>query len=128
QRVSKMVEISHLRLTSHLDPRRGEPVRYRDIAILLRQLTDIQKYEEAFARAGVPYFVVGGGRGYYARQEIRDLLNILTVLDTPLDDVALMASLRSPLVGVEIDTLYRIVEFARNPKSALPLYIAMQEL
>jgi ATP-dependent helicase/nuclease subunit A len=76
--------------------------------VLLRSLTDIQKYEEAFARRGVPYFVVGGGRGYYARREIRDLLNVLTVLDTPLDDVALAATLRSPLFGVDTDTLYAL--------------------
>ena len=120
RRVRRMVEEQEVRLTSHLDPRRGEPVRYRDIAVLLRQLTDIQKYEEAFAQAGVPYFVVGGGRGYYARQEIRDMVNILTVLDTPLNDVALMAALRSPMVGADIDTLYRIVEMAngRQPPDA----------
>src|SRR5581483_10054785 len=57
---------------------------------------------------GVPYYVVGGGRGYYARHEIRDLLNVLTVLDTPLDDVALAAVLRSPLVGADVDTLARL--------------------
>ena len=114
QRVRHMVETQELRLSNPFDPRRGESVRYRDVAVLLRQLTDIQKYEEAFTRAGVPYFVVGGGRGYYARQEIRDLLNILTVLDTPLNDVALMAALRSPMVGADTDTLYRIVEFANG--------------
>ena len=128
QRVRQLVEGEEILLTSHFDSRRGEPVRYRDIAVLLRQLTDIQKYEEAFARAGVPYFVVGGGRGYYARQEIRDLLNILTVLDTPLNDVALMAALRSPIVGADIDTLYRIVELANAERPTLPLYIAMQRM
>ena len=83
-----MVEEGELTITRQDDPRHGQPVAYRDIAILLRGLTDVQKYEEAFARRGVPCFVVGGGRGYYARHEIRDLLNVLTVLDTPLDDVA----------------------------------------
>lgn len=111
-RIKQLVEGGEVRLASRDDPRLGQPVRYRDIAVLLRQLTDIQKYEEAFARAGVPFFVVGGGRGYYARQEIRDLLNILTVLDTPLNDVALMSALRTPMVGADVDTLYRIVDAA----------------
>lgn len=111
-RIQQMVEGAEFRLTSHADRRRGEPVAYRDVAVLLRSLTDIQKYEEAFARRGVPYFVVGGGRGYYARSEIRDLMNVLTVVDTPLDDVALAATLRSPLVGVEVDTLYRLAQQA----------------
>lgn len=111
-RIQRLVEEKELTLTSHYDKRRTEYVSYRDVAILLRSLTDIQKYEEAFARRGVPYFVVGGGRGYYARHEIRDLLNVLTVLDTPLDDVALAAALRSPLVGADVDTLYRLAKRA----------------
>src|SRR5262249_40423170 len=113
-RIQQMVENQELRLTSRFDRRCGEPVAYRDVAILLRSLTDIQKYEEAFARRGVPYFVVGGGRGYYARTEIRDLLSVLTVLETPLDDVALAATLRSPLVGADLDTLYRLAQHAQQ--------------
>lgn len=113
-RIQRMVEEQEFTLTRKDDPRHGQPVAYRDIAILLRGLTDVQKYEEAFARRGVPCFVVGGGRGYYARHEIRDLLNVLTVLETPLDDVALAATLRSPLVGADVDTLYQLSQFARN--------------
>lgn len=139
-RIQQLVEGQELTLTSHLDPRCGQPVGYRDIAILLRGLTDIQKYEEAFARRGVPFFVVGGGRGYYARHEIRDLRNVLTVLDTPLDDVALAATLRSPLVGADVETLYRLSLHARhNPdandtkgagrkRHTSPLYPALLDL
>jgi len=36
------------------------------------------------------------------------------VMDTPLNDVALMAALRSPMVGADIDTLYLIVEFSHG--------------
>jgi ATP-dependent helicase/nuclease subunit A len=117
-RLQQLVETEELRLTAATDPRCGEPVAYRDIAILLRGLTDIQKYEEAFARRGVPCFVVGGGRGYYARHEIRDLRNALIVLETPLDDIALSATLRSPLVGVDTDTLYRLAIQAGQPSDA----------
>jgi ATP-dependent helicase/nuclease subunit A len=117
-RVQRMVEERELTITRQDDPRHGQPVAYRDIAILLRGLTDVQKYEEAFARRGVPCFVVGGGRGYYARHEIRDLLNVLTVLDTPLDDVALAAALRSPLVGADTDTLYHLAQQAKQTAQA----------
>jgi ATP-dependent helicase/nuclease subunit A len=134
-RIQQMVEYQELRLTSRFDRRCGEPVAYRDVAILLRSLTDIQKYEEAFARRGVPYFVVGGGRGYYARTEIRDLLNVLTVLETPLDDLALAATLRSPLVGADVDTLYRLALHAKKtadnnsaPTQSAPLYPSLQAL
>ncbi|HLK55545.1 MAG TPA: UvrD-helicase domain-containing protein [Chthonomonadaceae bacterium] len=119
-RIQHMVEGGEMRLTGQRESRYGQPVRYGDIAILLRSLTDIQKYEEAFARRGVPYYIVGGGRGYYARPEIRDLLNLLTVLETPLDDVALAATLRSPMVGIDIETLYRLKQQARQSRNARP--------
>lgn len=107
-RIKQMVMGQELTITSRRDKNCGKPIRYRDIAILMKQFTDVQKYEEAFAREGVPCFVVGGGRGYFARHEIRDLLNVLIVLETPLDDVALAAALRSPIVGATVETLYRL--------------------
>ncbi len=113
-RIERLVEDRELTLTAQSDPRCGERVSYRDIAVLFRALTDIQKYEEAFARRGLPCFVVGGGRGYYARSEIRDLVNVLTVLDTPLNDVALAATLRSPFVGADMDTLTRLTRLAQD--------------
>ena len=113
-RIERLVEDRELTLTAQTDARRGEPVAYRDIAVLFRALTDIQKYEEAFARRGLPCFVVGGGRGYYARPEIRDLVNVLTVLDTPMNDVALAATLRSPFVGADMDTLTRLTRLAQD--------------
>jgi len=142
-RVQQMVEGKEIVITRHGDPRRGAAVGYGDIAILLRQFTDIEAYEEAFTSLGVPCSVVGGGRGFVERPEIRDLLNALTVLDTPFDDLALLAVLRSPLVGVEIDTLSRIVAFSQqehqtdvysyemnstgnSPNRAIPLFIALQ--
>ncbi|MCW3098226.1 MAG: helicase/exodeoxyribonuclease subunit, partial [Chthonomonadaceae bacterium] len=113
-RIERLVEDQELLLTAQSDSRCGEPVAYRDIAVLFRALTDIQKYEEAFARRGLPCFVVGGGRGYYARPEIRDLVNVLTVIDTPMNDVALAATLRSPFVGAETDTLTRLTRLTHG--------------
>ncbi|MDW8208000.1 MAG: UvrD-helicase domain-containing protein [Chloroherpetonaceae bacterium] len=127
-RIRRMVEQQELFLTHRSDPRCGQPVRYRDIAVLLRALTDIQEYERAFTRQGVPYFVVGGGRGYYARQEIRDVVNLLTVIDTPLNDVALVAALRSPFAGVSVDTLIRLTRTAERGGQRQPLYLALPAL
>ena len=116
-RIERLVEDRELNLTAETDSRRGEPVAYRDIAVLFRALTDIQRYEEAFARRGLPCFVVGGGRGYYARPEIRDLVNVLTALENPMNDVALAATLRSPFVGADMDTLTRLARLAQAEAS-----------
>jgi len=45
--------------------------------------------------AGVPYRVESGSL-IYRTQEVRDLLNCLTAIDDPADEVAVVAALRSP--------------------------------
>jgi ATP-dependent helicase/nuclease subunit A len=80
------------------------PAAYGDVAILLRATSSIHLYEEALRRAGIPY-VVEGGKGFYERQEVLDVLNLLkTVLD-PWDEEALFAFLRSPIAGLSDDDL-----------------------
>lgn len=76
-----------------------------DIMILFRSTTDIPIYERALSDAGIEYYVVSG-RGFYETHEVNDLLCLLKAVDNPLDDVAMAAVLRSPLVGVSDDTLW----------------------
>lgn len=83
------------------------PVRYGDMALLLRSMTYVNIYEKALRALGVP-FVTVAGRGYYDRQEVRDLLNLLQALYTPADELALAAALRSPLFGVSDEALYAL--------------------
>src|SRR5262249_46280955 len=61
ERIKTMVESRELTITDHGHSECGQPVTYKHIAILLKALTDIEAYERAFAKAGVPLFVVGGG-------------------------------------------------------------------
>jgi ATP-dependent helicase/nuclease subunit A len=126
-RIREIVENAQLHITARSDPRCGEPVRWRDIAVLFRTLTRVALYEEAFARHGVPCFVVGGGRGYYARHEVRDLVNLLAYLDSPFDDKALTAVLRSPFVGLRIDSLVELHRL-RGERSSEPLHLSLGSL
>jgi ATP-dependent helicase/nuclease subunit A len=81
-------------------------VEYRDIAILFRSLSGVSSlYEEALKRTGIPYFVVGG-RGYFQRQEIYDVTNILRAVFDPTDRRSLIGALRSPAFGIDDLTLY----------------------
>jgi len=73
--------------------------RYSDIALLFRAMTNIQIYESAFRRANIPYQTVLG-RGFYEREEITDLIQLLRFLDNKTDELALAAVLRSPLGGI----------------------------
>ena len=73
--------------------------RYGDIAILFRALTGVWVYESALRRAGIPYLTVQG-KGFYQREEITDLIQLLRFLDNTTDEIALAAVLRSPLCGI----------------------------
>ena len=74
------------------------PATYADVAVLLPRRTALDIYLDAFRRAGVPVRAEGG-RSFFQRQEVRDLANVLLAADDPLDQVALIACLRSSAFG-----------------------------
>ena len=80
------------------------PHNYKDIAILLRAFTGVWTYESALRRAGIPYLTVQG-KGFYQREEITDLIQLLRFLDNTTDELALAAILRSPLGGISDNAL-----------------------
>jgi ATP-dependent helicase/nuclease subunit A len=78
--------------------------RYGDVAILFRALTGVWVYESALRRAGIPFLTVQG-KGFYQREEITDLIQLLRFLDNTTDELALAAVLRSPLCGISDNAL-----------------------
>ncbi len=82
------------------DGKKGTVTRYSDIAILLPTRTNSPAIEKALADAGVPIRIESRSL-LFAAQEIRDLTNILSAIDDPTDDVAVVASLRSPAFAVQ---------------------------
>jgi ATP-dependent helicase/nuclease subunit A len=81
-----------------------DKLNYGDIALLFRAMTNVQIYESVFRRANIPYQTVLG-RGFYEREEITDLIQLLRFLDNKTDEIALAAVLRSPLCGVSDNAL-----------------------
>jgi len=80
------------------------PVSFDDIAVILRKRTHLQAFKHAFEETGVPYTVVKGD-GFFDTPEVQTLLNLLDVLVDPTDDIALYGVLRSPLFGIDDETL-----------------------
>ncbi len=80
---------------------------YGDVALLFRATSNVGIYEEALRKAGIPYTVVAGA-GFYERQEVVDVINILKVLADPWDEIALLAYLRGPVVALSDDDLVRL--------------------
>lgn len=73
-------------------------LRRSDIAVLFPKRAVVPALEAAFDEANIPYRVESRGE-VFASQELRDIENVLTALVDPSDEVALVASLRSPVFG-----------------------------
>ncbi len=103
ERIREMVESGEPRVWDKED-QCARPPEYGDFGMLFQATTDIGVYEYAFRRAGVPFYTVAG-RGFYNRQEIRDCLSMLQVVENTSNEVALAGVLRSPMFGLSDDTL-----------------------
>ncbi len=77
----------------------GRALRYDDVLVLFRGFSELAPYLRALREAEVP-FVVSGGRRFFERTEIVQAMAVLRAVADPLDQVALLAYLRSPAGGV----------------------------
>ncbi len=80
------------------------PVRFGDMAVLLRSRAGLAGLEAAFRRAGIPYRLDGGSLVYDTR-EVRELLRVLRAVDDPTDELALVTALRTTVIGLRDDDL-----------------------
>lgn len=87
----------------------ARPLQLGDIAILLRSLSDVALYEEAFREYGLDYYLAGG-HAFYAQQEIYDVLHLLRAVASPVDDLSLAGVLRSPMFALTDETLFWLAE------------------
>jgi ATP-dependent helicase/nuclease subunit A len=110
------------------------PLRLRDVAILLRALTDVHLLLDRLRAHGVR-FVVEGEKFYYGTQEVIDFVNLLRAVADPHDAVALAGLLRSPLGATDDPTLLQMVRSKKldyrapdPPASAAPLFVLLRDL
>lgn len=81
---------------------------YKDFAVLYRMNAQARSIEQAFAKSGIPYRVLGGTR-FFDRMEIRDMLAYLAVINNPLDSVHLRRIINVPKRGIG-DRSYAVAE------------------
>lgn len=100
---------------------------YGDAAILFQTTTHITIYEDVLKALDIP-FVTVAGRGYYNRQEVWDMLNLLKALHSPTDNLSLAAALRSPMFGFSDEILLalrRLRDESQERPSIIPLWDAL---
>ena len=88
-----------------------EGKQYRDFAVLFRTNAQSNALENAFARSGVPYRMLGGVR-FSDRKEIRDIVAYLQLIDNHADKERLLRIVNEPRRGLGDKTLAAIEEIA----------------
>ena len=89
------------------DEKRFRPAQWSDMAVLLRSPAGrVEAFAKEFAGLDVPLEAARGG--FFESLEISDLICLLKLLDNPLQDIPLLAVLRSPLAGMSVSELAEI--------------------
>ena len=100
---------------------------FHDVAILFQSMTNVTLYEDALKAKDIPFLTIAG-RGYFERQEIWDMLDLLRFLHNPADDLSLATALRSPMFAFSDDLLFAlrlICDEGAEPRQPLPLWQAL---
>jgi ATP-dependent helicase/nuclease subunit A len=99
------------------------PVTWSDMVVLLRSPGGkVDTFAKVFAGLGLP--LVAQRRGLFDTPEVADLLNLLQLLDNPLQDLPLLGVLRSPLAGFTLEELAAV----RLAERRAPCWTALQRL
>ena len=84
------------------------PVTYRDIVILMRATARTATiFLEELHEANIPSYS-DSSTGYFDTIEIRTVMSLLKIIDNPLQDVPLLASLRSPVFSFSEEDLVEV--------------------
>lgn len=105
-RIRRLMESGYQVLDKETE--RYRPLRYGDIAILLRSMKNWSSVlDDVFGRAGIPYYAETA-EGYFEVPEVETMLNLLRLLDNPRQDIPLLSVLHSPIYSLSADELMQI--------------------
>ncbi|MCP3032023.1 helicase-exonuclease AddAB subunit AddA [Halobacillus sp. A1] len=83
------------------------PVQYRDIVILMRSMTWASTILDELKHQGIPVYAELS-TGYFEAIEIKIMINLLKVIDNPMQDIPLASVLKSPIVGLNEDEMMQL--------------------
>lgn len=107
ERIKKLLSKKEGEVFKVLDKETGEyrPVTYKDIVILLRATKNWSEvFLDELGAQGIPVYA-DTGSGYFESIEIRTIMSLLKVIDNPMQDVPMIALLRSPIMNFTLDEL-----------------------
>ncbi len=109
--VAQTVRDEALRVSKAILTLRRRGATWADFAVVYRTNSIARHFEAALRQVRVPYRVVGGKK-FYERREIRDVLSYLRLVVNPVDDAAFLRVVNVPTRGVGAKTQAKLREEA----------------
>lgn len=91
---------------------------FSDYAILYRMNAQANAIQTAFSRSGIPFRIIGGRR-FYEKKEIRDMIAYLTIINNPADDQRLLRIINEPKRKIGDSTIDAVKAIAEEQMTDL---------
>jgi superfamily I DNA/RNA helicase len=91
---------------------------WRRFAIIFRMNAQSRLFEEQLRRLQIPYRIIGG-RSFFERREVKDLLAYLAGLANPNDDLNLLRIINTPARGIGAATIDLAVAQSNQAKTSI---------
>ncbi|MBC8164816.1 MAG: ATP-binding domain-containing protein, partial [Bryobacteraceae bacterium] len=96
----------------------SEGLAWEKFAVLYRMNAQSRLLEENLRRLQIPYRLVGG-KSFFDRREVRDVLAYANCLLNPDDDVSLLRIINTPARGISAPTVERALEWSVQNHASL---------
>ena len=97
---------------------RSENLKFSDIAILFRATWQFRDFEDLLLRRDIPHIIIGGTR-FFDRQEIKDAVAYLRIINSDTDSLALERIINVPKRGIGEKSLQQLHNIARENNFSL---------
>lgn len=91
-------------------------LEYRDIVILMRSPNkNVTIFEEVFGECSIPIYTEGDS-GYFNTFEVDTIVNLLKIIDNPMQDIPILSVMRSPIFNFDTRefSAIRLVDKEKN--------------
>ena len=114
-------------LASEISKLQATGIHLAEVAILYRSNTQTQPIEDQLILNQIPYTILGGKK-FFDRKEIKDLIAYLSVIKNPSDELSLRRILNVPNRGIGLATLNKFLDSRTNDETLFSLLSKHPEL
>jgi DNA helicase II / ATP-dependent DNA helicase PcrA len=96
----------------------AEECPWSEFGVIFRMNAQSRLIEENLRRLHIPYRVVGG-RSFFERREVKDLLAYLSCLVNPQDDISLLRIVNTPSRGIGASTIELAIQESNRTRQSI---------